>query len=84
MALGVSAKVVWSNILNAPFVYVTRCDMTGCNEIAQPLRRIRIDLVVIRGHSILGVTIQQPAAASAKTAIIQREIRRSIATPVAG
>jgi hypothetical protein len=29
MALGESAKVVWSNIFNAPFINFARCDVPG-------------------------------------------------------
>jgi hypothetical protein len=50
MALLESAQVGGVNIFNAPFVHHTRRDVPGVNEVAQPLGRIRIDLVVVNGH----------------------------------
>ena len=47
MALGESGEIVWRNISNVSFVNFAGRDMAGRDEVAQPLRRIRIDLVVI-------------------------------------
>jgi hypothetical protein len=48
VALGESAKVVWSNILNAPFINFAGGDMPLGDQVAQPLRGVWIELVVIR------------------------------------
>jgi hypothetical protein len=51
MALGESAKVVWSNIFNAPFINFAGGNVTGGYQVAQPLRGVWVDLVVVRtGH----------------------------------
>ncbi|MFM0435943.1 hypothetical protein PQQ84_05740 [Paraburkholderia strydomiana] len=48
MALAESAKVVWSNIFNAPFINFAGGNVTGGYQVAQPLRGVWVDLVVIR------------------------------------
>jgi hypothetical protein len=50
MTLRVSAELVGSDILDAPFVDVARRDVPGADEVSQPLRRERIDLVVVGAH----------------------------------
>lgn len=50
MALRESGKVVGANIKDAPFIYFTGRDMPGCNQVAQPLGRVGVNLVVIGGH----------------------------------
>jgi len=50
MTLGESAKVVWSNILYAPFINFAGGNVTGGYQVAQPLRGVWVDLVVISRH----------------------------------
>ncbi|NGO94397.1 hypothetical protein BJL96_12165 [Burkholderia cenocepacia] len=50
MALVVGSQVIRSDILNAPFVDVARSDVPGGDQVAQPLRGIRVVFVVVRGH----------------------------------
>lgn len=50
MALVVVSQVVRSDIFNAPFVDVAGSDMPSGDQVAQPLRGVGIDLVVVRGH----------------------------------
>lgn len=50
MALRESGKVVGANIKDAPFIYFTGRDMPGCNQVARPLGRVGVNLVVIGGH----------------------------------
>ncbi|MBB5543572.1 hypothetical protein GGD70_003887 [Paraburkholderia fungorum] len=50
MALGESEKVVWSDIFNAPFINVAGGNVTGGYQVAQPLRSVWVDLVVVSGH----------------------------------
>ena len=38
------------NFDDAAFIHVSFCDVSGLAEIPQPLRRIRLDLVVVGGH----------------------------------
>ncbi|PVX77211.1 hypothetical protein C7402_115270, partial [Paraburkholderia unamae] len=52
MALCVSAKVIRSDIFNAPFINVAGSDVPGSYQVAQPLRGVGFDLVVIRGHAV--------------------------------
>jgi hypothetical protein len=47
MALGVADEVVRPDIDDAPVVNVARRDQAGQDEVAQPLSRIRIKLVII-------------------------------------
>jgi hypothetical protein len=51
MALAIAAEIVGSYVDDASFVDVAWRDTTGGDEVAEPLRRIGIDLVVIGGHS---------------------------------
>ncbi len=50
VALGESAQVGGVNIFNAPFVHHPWRDVPGSDEVAQPLSRVLIDLVVVSGH----------------------------------
>src|SRR5690606_12082955 len=50
MTLHVSAQVVGSDILDAPFVYVAWRDAAGGDQVADPLRGVRVDLVVVVAH----------------------------------
>jgi hypothetical protein len=52
VTLGISAQVVRSDILNAPFVYIAGRDMPGFYKVAQPLRGVWVNLVVIGGHGL--------------------------------
>lgn len=47
VALSVSHKVGWPYILDAPFVHVARRDVAGGDQVAQPCRGLRVDLVVV-------------------------------------
>jgi hypothetical protein len=51
MALGVGLEVIRMNILDRAFVYVARRDVASGNEVAEPLRGVWVDLVVIRSHT---------------------------------
>jgi hypothetical protein len=51
MALGVSSKLSWSYIFNAPFVNIAGRNLAGRDQVAQPLRGIGVEFVVVRGHS---------------------------------
>ena len=50
MALGVSLDVVGSDINDAPFINVARCNVPSGDQVAQPLSGVRVDLVVICRH----------------------------------
>jgi hypothetical protein len=50
VALGESGKVAWLDIYDAPLVNLPVSNEPDGNEIAQPLRRERINLVVVGGH----------------------------------
>jgi hypothetical protein len=52
VALGVFSEIVWSDIGNASFVNVAGRDVAGRDQVAQPLGRIRVELVVIGGHAL--------------------------------
>jgi hypothetical protein len=47
VALGVSGKVIWSDISDAPFIHVTGRDVPGRDQIPQPLSSMRIHLVIV-------------------------------------
>jgi hypothetical protein len=51
MALGVAFKIAWSDIGNAPFVYIAWRDQVFRDQVAQPCRSKRVDLVVIGHHA---------------------------------
>jgi hypothetical protein len=67
MALGISVKVAWSDILDAPFVHVAGRDVSSRDQVAQPPRCVRVDFVVVV-HRILALrpnqSIQRIAAHS--------------------
>jgi hypothetical protein len=50
MALGESAKVVWSNILYAPFINFAGGNVTGGYQVSQPLRGVWVQFVVVSRH----------------------------------
>jgi hypothetical protein len=50
VALGVLLEVIGWDIFYAPFVYVDGGYVSGLDQIAQPLRGVFIDLVVVGGH----------------------------------
>jgi hypothetical protein len=52
VTLCVSFQLRWSDILNAPLIDVTRCDMSCSNKIAEPLRSVKVNLVVVRDHRV--------------------------------
>jgi hypothetical protein len=51
MDLGVAFEVVWSDIDNAPFVYIAGGDQARSDEVPQPLGRVGIPLRVVSGHA---------------------------------
>ena len=48
--LSIGLEVVVADIDYAPLIDIARRDMACTDEISQPLRGIRIDLVVVSGH----------------------------------
>jgi len=57
MALRESGKFAWFDIKYAPFIYFTGRDVPGHNQVAQPLGRVGVNLVVISGcHSLASTT----------------------------
>ena len=56
VALSVAFEIIWSDILDAPFVNITGREVACGNQVAQPLRGVGVDLVVIGGHVFLKQT----------------------------
>lgn len=50
MTLGVSSEFARSDIHDAPFVDIAPSDVPCGDEVAQPLRGVRVDLVVVGDH----------------------------------
>jgi hypothetical protein len=50
VALGVSNKLAWLDIRNAPFVNIAGGNVPGSNQIPQPLCGIGVDLVIVGAH----------------------------------
>ena len=50
VALHVSGEVVGCDIQNAPFIHVAGRDVAGGDQVAQPLRCVGVDLVVVGGR----------------------------------
>lgn len=50
VALSVALEVVGSDIDYAPFIDIARRDVAGRDQVAEPQRRIGVDLVVVGGH----------------------------------
>jgi hypothetical protein len=50
VALGISHKVGWFNIDDAPSIYFPRCDCACTNSFPQNFSFERIDLVVVATH----------------------------------
>jgi hypothetical protein len=72
MTLRVSAQVVWSDILDAPFVHVTGRQFASRDQVANPLRRVRVDFVVIV-HSVTTSTTRAFQLARISTAHLGHE-----------
>jgi hypothetical protein len=68
MALGVAAEIVGSHVNDASFVNVATGDVSGGDEVAEPLRCIGVDLVVVGGHSPPCLCEFRAARASSKSA----------------
>jgi hypothetical protein len=49
--LGIPAEIVGSHVNDAALVNIASCDVTGVDEVAEPLRSIFVDLVIVSGHS---------------------------------
>lgn len=47
MALGVSHKLIWSDIFNTPFVNIAVRDELLTDQLAQPCRRAGVEFVVV-------------------------------------
>ncbi len=62
MALGEASQVAGENILDAPFIHDAGRDEPGVDQVAQPLRGIGVDLVVVRGHGDLSPSSRLEAA----------------------
>ncbi len=50
VALGVPLEFVWCDIFNAPFVHESGRNVPSGYQVAQPLRRVGVDLVVVGRH----------------------------------
>jgi len=50
VALREAAQVAWVDIFDTPFIHDARRDMAGLDEVSQPLRGVRVELVVVSGH----------------------------------
>src|SRR5271157_4077519 len=50
MTLRVVFDIFGPDIFDRSFIYISWRNMSCGNQIAQPLRRVRIDLVIIRSH----------------------------------
>lgn len=50
MALRKASQFAGVDILDTPFIHDARRNQAGLDQVAQPLRGIRVDFVVIRGH----------------------------------
>jgi hypothetical protein len=61
VALGVSAQVVGAHVGDAPLIDVARGDEPFADEIAEPLGRIRINLVVVGGHQLEVIATRPPS-----------------------
>lgn len=73
MALVIAFEVVGVDIHDAPFVNVAWRDMAGGDKVAQPLRGVRIELVVVGGHN------QSPTIQSALSAHFRERSRQRFA-----
>ncbi|MCY1300997.1 hypothetical protein D9M70_505860 [compost metagenome] len=52
MALGVRAEVIGVHVLDRSFIYVAWRDVAGGNQVAEPLRGIGLNFVVISRHGV--------------------------------
>ena len=90
MVLRVPSKVVGMNYLYVPLVHVARRDMTRSDQVAKPLRRIRVYLVVIGFHALLPSLLSQcttPPPADVRHACNQeglQAMRSGLSDQVAG
>lgn len=50
VALREAAKVAWVDILDTPFIHDTSRNVAGVYQVAQPLRGVWVDFVVISGQ----------------------------------
>lgn len=88
VALGVAPEVVGSNIANIPFVHVARRDVPGSDQVAQPLRGIRIVLVVVGAHCArpsrsAGERVVMGKSRAAKPTVARRSLCKSQGAPKA-
>jgi hypothetical protein len=56
VALGISHKVVWFDIGNASLIYISWCNRTRLDCLANRLRFQRIDFVVVGTHAVSFLT----------------------------
>jgi hypothetical protein len=52
VALGVFGKGVGIDVTYVAFIYISGRDVARCNQIPQPLRRVRVVLVIVGGHFV--------------------------------
>lgn len=51
VALSKSSKLIWCDVTDVPFIDDARRDVAGGNQVAQPLGRIWVTLVVEGAHA---------------------------------
>jgi len=69
VALGISAQVIRLHLEDGSLIYVTRRDVAGCDQIAQPLGSVLVNLVVIGAHRVLSHNPIRSAASAQFSAI---------------
>lgn len=52
MALIIGGEIIGSHVDDASLVNVSWRDVTGCDEVAKPLRRMGVNLVVVSWHQV--------------------------------
>ena len=62
VALRVTGEVICVDIDDAPFIHIAWCDVPANYQIAQPLRCIGIDLVVIGCHGRASHLMRDPSS----------------------
>lgn len=73
MALLVATEVVGLDPFNAALIHIPRCNQPRRNQIAQPLRRMRVNLVVVGRHDATCAPTARAACAKARWKGIERK-----------
>jgi hypothetical protein len=47
VALSIFGNVIWLDVSDVSFIYISRCNVASINQVAQPLSAIRIRFIVI-------------------------------------